>query len=408
MSDLFRDFVSIINSTELNKVIFRPTEVEFKFSVDGSKLIELQTVLDTLNLSYSTSGSIVTASKVSADKKLKIYSNLQEAFLDIQLETSSLNSPSALVINKETQDFFYYDSISNTEHFLKPVDVQVKSWINNFITYATLLKLFRTNPELIEFDDQLKRKLLMVDNGKEKNIASINYTEYDIRIFSKDIEFDVQYVQDRINNKEWLSCFKHSVIELITAQLEANRSFIEIFLNIDYIVSNTNRDYDIYISQFSFEKLSREFKTEKQRYFTELNQSQEKIKGQVFAVPLSIGTTIFTFYQLKLEKSTLIFLAITIAFYMAFIIWYLWLYEKDLKKLRLDIANDSNTFRDFYPTIYKLFERDFTFINNKVGLVLKLSNTIKAILIINWVILLIYILFFYKQTLSPGLTPRFI
>ncbi|HEX7870550.1 MAG TPA: hypothetical protein VF455_10610, partial [Chryseobacterium sp.] len=237
---------------------------------------------------------------------------------------------------------------------------------------------------------------------------------FEKRIFSKSVAFDFDYLSGRINsgynsnNAEWLSSFKHNLVSLISSQNESSKTFTEIFLNISFIISNTERDYEIYISGFSFEKISKELKQEKQNYFAELNQAQDKIKGQVIAVPLSIGTSIYAFFQIKTDHITLYFILGMILIYIGFIWWFLSLYEKDLQRLKTEIADDSGKFEALYPKIYDLFKSDFQFITDKIKSVLLFSYVIKGVIILDWLSLAVYVIFFFQEvTQVRNMMPHF-
>jgi hypothetical protein len=261
---------------------------------------------------------------------------------------------------------------------------------------------------LVEFTDKVKSRLLVVDNGPAKNIATLTYDLYDPRIFSKAMDSGVTYIADRINIKAWTASFKHAVVTLINSQQDQNKKFIEVFLNLQYLITNADNDYEVYIREFSFEKVSKEHKEEKQRYFGQLSDAQDKIKSQVIAVPLSVGTSVYAFFQLQVSLATLYFLLFAIGIYVIFIGIYLLLYDNDLRHLREEIKTDSDNFSKRYPKIYEVFEKDYKYILGKVKNVIWLSNAIKVILVVDWLLFLIYILFFFKHAAAAGVQLKLI
>ncbi|PWS30473.1 nucleoid-associated protein [Pedobacter paludis] len=152
------------------------------------------------------------------------------------------------------------------------------------------------------------------------------------------------------------------------------------------------KNINIYKLAMAFEKISRELKDEKRSYFDALNQAQDKIKSQVVAVPLSIGTSVYAFFQIKADVVTFYFILAMLAIYIFFICWYLYLYDKDLKKLRSEITEETSNFETRYPEVFKIFKDDFSYINKKIASVLLLSWVIKSTIIIDWVLFLVFIL----------------
>jgi hypothetical protein len=403
MDNVVSQMGAILMGSDLTRLVFSPGEVEFKFNDENYDPTILKSWLEALQFDFQKTGKIVTTKRVSQDDAIRLYPNLSDYFLTLSDDIKIADSQSAIVIDREDAYVYYYNHFSKAEVSSNDDTKTAVSKITNFRAYNSLLRIFFESEQLVEFNDKIKKRIFVIDNGKTKNVASIKYELYDPKIFSKRVDADINYIIAYTGNKEWLSSFKHHVVAIIESQEDADKTFTEI----KYIVSNADNDFDIYVQEFSFEKISKELKDEKQKYFDQLNQTQDKIKSQVISVPLSVGTSIFAFYQLQVSKSTLYFLLLAIGIYIVFIEIYLYLYDQDLKYLKKEIESDSKKFVDFYPKIFKLFESDYKYILAKVRTVIILSNAIKVILLIDWIILLIYIFFFHKQVpTNPLFGPK--
>jgi hypothetical protein len=248
---------------------------------------------------------------------------------------------------------------------------------------------------------------LIIDNGKEKNVATVQYSKYDPRIFSKHIALQIDTLTAKVKNREWASIFKHHIVKLINSQENDYQKFTEIFLNIQFLIASTEQDFEIYVSEFSFEKISKALKADKEKYFNELSQSQEKIRSQMISVPLTLGTTVYGFFQLTVSKSTMWFIIGALGIYIVFVIWYLLLYDGDLMFLKKEVDQDSSKFEDIYPKIYNLFKDDFAYIKSKIKKVRLLSNIIKSTLIASVLVLVVYNIFFYEGSKDDKTKPKF-
>jgi hypothetical protein len=410
MNNVLNAFEGIFNDiTSFDRLNFKEQEVDFYFKPVSNANSKLLTILTSLDIAYTEVGNLVTANRKSNDKSITLFSSYDQLFKSMfDNQTSGI----AIMIDNSNKDYYYYDFKGRLEYTNFRLTDSI-SMMESYLLYAALLKLFKTSQNITEFDDTIKRRLFIVDNGKEKNIVCFNYQTFEDRIFSKVVSFDIDYITSRINstnsnNLEWLSIFKHTIVEFLSSQDELNKTFLELFLNISYLVKITERDYEIYLSGFSFDKISKELKEERQRYFADLNQAQDKIKSQVIAVPLSIGTSIYAFFQIKADHITLYFILGMILIYIGFIWWYLTLYENDLRKLKSEVKEDSNKFQQLYQKIYNLFKSDFDFINNKVNSVLLFSYTIKAVIILDWLSLAIYVIFLFKQQPAQFSLPKYI
>lgn len=410
--NILKIFESIFLSDGFKNILFRNSDVDFRFKYKSDSFTQLLDLLKEAGIKYEEAGKVITAQRVSQDRTSYLFSSYEDVFSRVYEQPGLVQTSNLLVLN--TSGLYLYEAITGKEYFQHQPPQPEVSLMNNFTLYCSLLKIFKKSEFLVEFDDTIKSRFMIVDNRKDKNHVFVSYKIFDQRIFTKAISFDCSQIEGRINdankpnNAEWLSIFRHNVINVISAQEDQNKTFSEIFINISLITQNTTKDYDIYLSGFSFEKISKELKEDRQKYFADLHQAQEKIKSQVISVPLAVGTTIYAFFQLSLSFTSFIFLLIMIGIYIIFIWWYLNLYERDLDRLRKDIDFQIKNFKDIYPKIYHLFKDDFDYIISKVGSVKALSFAIKTAIVFDWLALAAYVIFFYKERVSPPFIPKFV
>lgn len=406
MSKLLSDFFTVLKDSTFDKVIFRIHTFDIHFKEKSKCFEDCLRLLKVYELYKEDSGFIITANIKNKGNNHKVYASFDALFQDFY-ESTTKNESSILIIDNLSNDFYYYNFEKGKEWKTEGTQILESFCYHNLELYIPLLKLFRNNRYLSEFDDSIERKILLIENGKEKNFINLSYSIFDKRIFSKQVDFNIseifQWLEfcNKPNHLEWISSFKHNIVFLLSAQSNINKTFTELFLNVDFVLANTNRDYNIYMSGFSFEKISREFKLEKRKYFEDLNQAQDKIKSQVIAVPLSIGTSIYAFFQMTAELRTYYFILGMVGVYIFFICWYLLLYDKDLKKLKSDIKEETEKFEKNYPNIFNIFKPDFVYIVKKVNSVLILSWVIKIVIFLDWIILLIYVCLVIKNPMIP-------
>nr|WP_288882977.1 hypothetical protein [uncultured Pedobacter sp.] len=396
----------ITNTGEFEKISFQAQDIDFYFKLaTGPARQELKDLLKALDIDYDDQGKIISAKTKSRTENVVIYPNYDGLFSAIYGKLELAAQSSFFVLDQHNHDFYYYDQPSQNqpEWMIDNGRLQDVFWMKNFRLYLPLLKIFREGRHISEFDDIIKKRILIIDNGKERNFANVSYNIFDRRLFSKRIQFNDKDFSNRLSaaenpdNRDWLAIFKHNAVSLLSAQEDENKTFTELFLNLPFLIQNADRDYVIFMSGFSFEKIKKELKEEKQKYFDDLNQAQEKIKGQVIAVPLSIGTSIYALFQITASEMTYWCILAMVGIYIGFICWYLALYDSDLRKLRADIQLDSSKFEEKYPKVFEMFKADFKYIKKKVRAVLILSHVIKIVIILDWIALLLYIWFVIRN-----------
>jgi len=388
-----------------DQIVFRSGEVDLQFKLSDQSVSDLKDLLESLSFKIELAGRILTSSLHSTDQSTKIFPTYESLSKAVYDDITIMESTSLIVINKEV-GFYSYDTNSSSEYEVNGGVVSASFLASNLRLYLPLLRMFRENRLLSEHDDMVNKELLIIDNGKNRDLVRAKYTIFEKRILSKRVEFDLNAISTRLSTNlhftfaDWIGIFKHNVVALLSAQLNENKTFTELFLNMPFVLANTTRDYEIFVSGFSFERVKSQLKEEKDVYFQTLNQAQEKVKSQVIAVPLSIGTSVYAFFQMDEEIRTFYFVLMMVGIYIGFICWYLILYDRDLKKLRKDIKADSEQFNSQFPKVYEIFKDDFDFILKKVKAVLTLSLVIKLVMVLSWIILLLFVLVVVKHPIQ--------
>lgn len=405
MDELILSFYKLtVGNASFNQMIFRSNDVDFQFRTSDQSMLELKDLLQSLAFTIELDGNIIT-SKLRSDDQATILFSTYELLSKAIYDNALVLERSSLIVLNVVAGFYHYDR-TGRETLIKSGSTTASFLVANLRLYLPLLRMFKENKLLSEHDDVINKELLIIDNGKERNLVRSKYTIYEEWILSKRVEFDISAIAGRLspdgdfNYADWIGIFKHNVVLLLLAQTDQNRTFTELFLNMPFVLANTVRDYEIFVSGFSFERVKSQLKEDKEVYFQTLNQAQEKVKAQVIAVPLSIGTTVYAFFQMDEDIRTFYFVLGMVGIYILFICWYLVLYDQDLRKLKRDIKRDSDEFNNRFPKVYDIFREDFKYIQKKVRSVLRLSLMIKLTIILSWFVLLIYVLVVVKNPVS--------
>ena len=408
MDELILQFYRLTSGNpSFDQMVFRSGEVDYQFIRSDQSTLDLKALLESLSFTVELTGSIIT-SKMRADDRSAILFPNYEAVSKIIYDDITILERSSLIVLNNRGEFYHYDFNTKIELVVKQGVVEQLFLVANLALYSPLLRMFRENRLLSEHDDLVHKELLIIDNGKNRDLVRTRYTNFEERILSKRVEFDLSAISTRLGTDvhlgyaDWIGILKHNVVSLLTAQLGENKTFTELFLNMPFVLANTNRDYEIFVSGFSFERVKSQLKEDKEIYFQALNQAQEKVKAQVIAVPLSIGTSVYAFFQMEADVRKFYFVLSMVGIYILFICWYLILYDQDLRKLKKDILRDSDEFSNRFPKVYELFKDDFDYILKKVKSVLTLSNVIKLVILVSWFVLLFYVLVVVKHPLPTA------
>ncbi|TYR31251.1 hypothetical protein FXV77_21105 [Sphingobacterium phlebotomi] len=264
-------------------------------------------------------------------------------------------------------------------------------FIANVVQYRDVLTLFLdVDNDLIELDRPIpQNELFITSKGDEKLLVKLTYQKIVERLYSNKFEFiDQENFSKRIKNEEWLACFKNTVCAFFDQQSEAKRTFLWLYENFAYLFANTEKSYFLYISKFSFDKISRQFKKDREHYFNNLSEYQNKLSGQLISIPLTIGAALLSNNFVTnngLASNSVIFL---ISAYIVFVMGTIGFVLVDLIKLKNDIRVENDALKNMYTEIHDNFKGDFTYILRKsrflIGFAWFLLSLFVIVLIVIW------------------------
>jgi len=372
-------------------------EIELTFDNVGHKN-EAQEFIKTFELQTDSFNqtSLTFKSKIG---DLIFFDNLN-TFLDtINLDISLLDANDIFIFDVDGHYFHYeYESGNVATDSNQP---KIKFLVHHFRQYKLLLDTYLASEGLLY---EIKRtsisgdEFVVISKGEQKLVTSIRYKIIDKAIFVDDnISLPISDFQTKILSNEWLACYNDTLCQFLDAQLEERRTFSNLFNNFNYIFNLSNKNFQLYILKFSFEKIRKQFKTEKNNYFDSLNTAQDKISSQIISVPISLGASIFSFYQFNSSQLILSLIYIGICIYSLFIGFVVVINLYDIKKIAKDVNEEKSNFEEHYPDLLLELERDFNYMKNKRTRVRILAWAIIIALIITLVSLAIFLLN-YRQS----------
>jgi len=361
LSDLLLLHDIIEKSSLFDSIDYNDGTIEIQLTKDIS---EISNDLENAKIEYEKSGS--------KSFEIKIDRNEVLFFLDKVSFYDRLNNTDLCLIGK---NIFIWDCDNSCllyENFTieKAIAERTKpgDFIANVVQYRDFLKVFLDQQnQLIELDKAHPRnEIFIASKGDEKLLVKLFYQKIVEELYSKKFEYlNIEQFSERIKNEAWLSCFKNTVCAFFDQQSEPKKTFLWLYENFAYLFANTEKSYFLYISKFSFDKISRQFKKDREHYFNSLGEYQNKLSGQLISIPLTIGAALLSNNFVTnngLANSSVIFL---ISAYVIFVMGTIGFVLVDLVKLKSDIRDENDALKKMYTEIYENFKRDFTHILRK-------------------------------------------
>ncbi len=123
----------------------------------------------------------------------------------------------------------------------------------------------------------------------------------------------------------------------------------EIILSLGNIIHEADNNLQLYLKNFSFEKLKNDLQREKEKYFSSLREILGKNLSQIVSIPVSFAASVFATYRVS-DVFVLSIILLAFILYSIFTYYLQSLYLTDIK----EIAGS--------------FKKDFSFISEKSGL----------------------------------------
>lgn len=361
LSDLLKLYNIVEKSSLFDSASYNGGILEILLTGDIS---EISADLESAKIEYDKSGSKSFEIKIDREQIL--------LFLDEMSLYDRLNNNDLSLIGKNIFIWTFDTSCLLYENFTIENAIQNPSnngdFLLNVIQYRDFLKIFlNEEKQLIELNKVHPRnEIFIASRGDEKLLVKLGYDKVVKDLYYKDFEFiDIKQFLERIKNDEWLACFKNTVCGFFDQQSEPKRTLRWLYENFAYLFASTEKSYFLYISKFSFDKISRQFKKDREQYFNSLGGYQNKLSGQLISIPLTIGAALLSNNFVTnngLANNSVIFL---ISAYVIFVMGTILFILFDLRKLKKDIQDENNMLKQMYTEIYDNFKGDFTYILSK-------------------------------------------
>lgn len=361
LSDLLILYDIIDKSGLYDSINYNDGILEIQLTKDIS---EISDRLEAEKIDYDRSSN--KSFEVIIDKNYVFFFPDKKTFYDRINNTDLILNNKSLFIWDCDKSFLLYENF-NIENAIAN-RTQSGDFIANVVQYRDFLKLFLDEKsQLIELEKAHPRnELFIVSKGNEKLLVKLNYNRTEDELYSKKFEYvNLEQFSVRIQNEAWLSCFKNTVCAFFDQQAEHKRTFQWLYENFFYLFANTEKSYFLYISQFSFDKISKQFKKDREHYFNSLNEYQNKISGQLISIPLTIGAALLSSNFETNNGLANSSVTILISAYVIFVMGTISFILVDLNKLKNDICGENDALKSMYNDIYENFEKDFKFIIKK-------------------------------------------
>lgn len=383
--------------SENGKLTLQVGEIEFKFDTSEKKILVEKLVKDVgLEPETFNQTSFTIKAKVA---DFIFFDNLTSLLNTLNRDISMLSTTNIFVFDVDGY-YLYFDKLKKTT-VTNSKQLKYQFIISHFQQYKSLLDIYLNNEGgLFEMKKTTSNtdELVILSKGEQKLVTSVSYKSVDLAIFIDEFFIlPVNEFETKITLEDWLACYNNTLCQFMEAQSLGRQTFSNLYNNFNYIINLTNKNYQLYILKFSFDKIRKQFKTEKNSYFENLNIAQDKISSQIISIPISLGASIYSFYQFDSSDLILKIVYIAILIYSLFIGFVVIINLYDVKKIAEDTKEEMKNFIKHYPDLFLELKSDFGYMKNKRIRVRILAWSIIISLIVTLICITLFLLN-YSQT----------
>ena len=263
----------------------------------------------------------------------------------------------------ESNDFAYYEKDSQ-KTYSQDAELTGNYFFENYYYYLKTLNFIETKQDngFIDYFNPPYREIILTSPAQKGKLI-IGYKtkpniDPNIRIQNKCKKFYSVF-----ESKEFPKFFKNELFKYLDTVQKEER--YETFLNkLDSIYESAERNFDIYLNGFSFDKLQRDFEAKKENYLESFRSIISKLTNQVIGLPLSISASVFAAYEVQDSPFILLIILLAFVIYNSYLSHLLKYYKADLLDLEERLDHDLRSIQN--SVYYQKHVEDFNAFSEEI------------------------------------------
>jgi len=368
---------------------------------DSRKELLLQTLdtinvvqhLNTLGISYEKTGEGLVINSLQSIQQPFYYST-NDFLRDFKIE--HFNHDIGIIEHE-----LFYDS--KNQVFLQNRQItDQNNLILNTYYYLKIKALLSNNLNVNSFanyTDHAKQKIVIISSIKGTMFIGFDTISPEI-----DPEISLQLFYEKLSNsinaKGYLSFLKSEVYDFLKNVEEKNR-FTFLIKNLKTVLDNTDNNFEVYLSNFSFDELRDTLTNERIKYYNISREILSKIYGQITSVPIAISAITFATYKVE-DKLTLILIFISFGVYAFFIFRLVNVLNGEIELLEKDFSIETPKIKADCKLDSAEIDKEIQTITDRITEVKSIIKTFKIVFVVLAILFLLFIVYQFSHPAILG------
>ncbi|MDH4869833.1 hypothetical protein [Pseudomonas sp. BN515] len=152
--------------------------------------------------------------------------------------------------------------------------------------YQQAAQLFRALRGIADHETKVGNSSSLIFLQQQKLEITAGYQATDLAELSQLDEFESDFIESTTHKQQKATILRSVLFELFGGQTKT--SFASVLANFKQLVDQVVSSYQLYVSEFSFQKVKAEVEKEKLEFTTKLNKVFADIQNQLLAVPAAL------------------------------------------------------------------------------------------------------------------------
>jgi hypothetical protein len=200
---------------------------------------------------------------------------------------------------------------------------------------------------------------LLVFFHKEKVEIDIAYSEEDLQPLPGLKKFKEKFIDDEIHKEQKQTIVKAILLEFYK-EFDSDLKLSRLIERFEEFARRVSSSYQLYVSEFSFQKVKAEIEKSKFEFITKINKVFSDIQNQLLTVPaaLFIAGSQFESANTATLKNVIIFVGVAV--FTAFMILLILNQKNTLKSIIHEIDNEWNLIKKKHESIKAQFNEQYS------------------------------------------------
>jgi hypothetical protein len=310
------------------------------------------------------------------------------------------------IINYNHDSFLFFSSQDEKVFELNSGGQLVESnsnLVSNTVHFKKILEL--VGEKLAIYNDCTKNELIIVStSGREA--FNLGYPQVQKELLDYDLASIFRLLQKEIERKDLIPFINNEICKTLSDKCVEDR-YIGFLKQYDSIIKSATLDFEIYLKDFSFDKIKTKFRESRDKYFQTLQEINSKFSSKLGSIVVSISAAVFATFRFKSEQRYFSGLLVLAAYtlYALYISYEIASLKEDIVTIKNNFERELSEVHEKSPIIAENLAEDSNQIKEKI------QNIIKRLPFLYLVVTglnLLVLIFIILETFTDMYLPAFI